>query len=205
MGLYHDRVLPRIMDKAMSQPAFGATRQRLLADVTGEVLEIGFGSGTNLDYYSPSVTSVRAVEPSARAVALAEGRIATSRISVTHIGTDAQSIPLPDGCIDTAVTAWTLCTVPRPEQALSELARVLKPGGRLRFVEHGRSPDPKTYRRQQRWEPLWKKAFGGCHLTRTIDDQLAGVGLEITEMETFEQPKDPKIANWTFLGTAVRV
>jgi ubiquinone/menaquinone biosynthesis C-methylase UbiE len=204
MGLYTRRILPPIMKKAMSAPEFGATRSRVLAGLDGVVLEIGFGSGANLEHYGPGVTAVHTVEPSERSIELAAERIAASRIEVRHVGADAQSLDLPDASYDTVVSTWTLCTVPHPELALAEIARVLRPGGRFRFVEHGRSPEPKLARRQARVEPVWKRVFGGCRLTIHMPTLISASGLEIVDVETFEQPKDPKIANWTWTGTAVR-
>jgi len=204
MGLYGRRILPVIMDKAMSTEPIGATRSRVLEGLSGTVLEIGFGSGVNLEHYPAGVASVHAVEPSVRSFEIAAARIESSTVEVSHVGLDAQALDLPDASFDTVVSTWTLCTVPRPELALAEIRRVLTPGGRLRFIEHGRSPDVKLARRQQRVEPVWKRAFGGCRLTSEIDVMIADAGLDIVEMSTFEQAGDPKIANWTFAGTARR-
>ncbi|HRE01375.1 MAG TPA: methyltransferase domain-containing protein [Ilumatobacteraceae bacterium] len=204
MGFYNTRIVPRIINCGCGTPAFGETRTRVLGGLTGEVLEIGFGTGHNLAHYPPSVSRIHAVEPSARSIELAAERIAASSAEVVVSGDDAQQLALADESFATVVSTWSLCTIPDPDAAMAEIVRVLKPGGRFHFVEHGKSPDAKVARRQRRFEPMWRRMSGNCHITRNIDDIVRSSGLEMVSLNTFAHPKDFKVMNWTFEGVAVR-
>ena len=149
MALWSDRLLPRLIDVVLDGSYVHRLRARALAGLSGDVIEIGFGSGTNVPVYPSAVTSVAAVEPSIGARNLAADRIAESSIPVRFVGLDGQSIPLPDNSCDSAVSTFTLCTVPDPDLALREIGRVLRPGGTLFFLEHGLSPDPGVAAWQQ--------------------------------------------------------
>ena len=152
-------------------------RQRVCEGLQGDVLEIGFGSGHNVPFYPGAVTSVAAVEPADVGWKLAAERVAASGVPIRRTGIDGQSLPLPDDSCDTALTTWTLCTIPDAAAALREVRRVLKPGGRLHFVEHGLAPDERVRVWQHRLEPMQKRLFGGCHLTRPIVELVKGRGL----------------------------
>src|SRR4051812_1730011 len=142
MGFYEDQVLPRLIDKALGGKGFGRLRARAMKGLEGEVLEVGFGSGTNLPHYPAGVTKVLAIDPATVGRKLAAGRVAASPMPVEFIGLDGEHLPLDDASVDHALSTWTLCTIPDAGQALAELQRVLRPGGTLHFLEHGRSPDP---------------------------------------------------------------
>ena len=203
MGIYRDRVLPRLVDKACGMKTAEPLRARVCAGLHGQVLEIGFGSGLNTPHYPPAVTAVAAIEPSDLAWKLAGDRLAASTVAITRSGLDGEKLPLPDDSCDTALSTWTLCTIPDVTAALDEIRRVLKPGGTLHFVEHGLAPDHNVQRWQHRLEPLQKRLFGGCHLTRPITDLLTHAGFTIRELDVFYEDGAPKILGADSLGVAV--
>ena len=141
MGFYGNRVFPRAMIRLMNTRQMRETRARVCAPLSGDIVEIGFGTGLNLPHLPPTVTVLRAVDPLERGRNLASGRIAASPVSVEFVGLDGQSLPLPDHSVDAALSTWTLCSIPDPVAAVREINRVLRPGGTLHFVEHGCSPD----------------------------------------------------------------
>jgi ubiquinone/menaquinone biosynthesis C-methylase UbiE len=202
MGVYVERVLPRIINVACGMKSSDPLRQRVCEGLHGRVVEIGFGSGLNVPFYPPAVSSVTAVEPADLGWKLAQRRIAASTIPVERSGLDGQSLPFPDDSYDTAISTWTLCTIPDATQALREVRRVLKPGGTLHFVEHGLAPDEKVQRWQHRLEPMQKRLFGGCHLTRPIVDLLTGAGFTIADVDVFYEKGAPKAIAAESLGVA---
>jgi ubiquinone/menaquinone biosynthesis C-methylase UbiE len=159
-------------------------------------LEIGIGSGLNLPLYGGTVTSVIGLEPSSELLNMARPRTETTAAPITLLDASAEAIPLDSGSIDTVVMTWTLCTIPNPAQALAEMRRVLRPGGALLFVEHGRAPQPGVARWQDRLDPLWSHLAGGCHLNRKMDDLINGNGFRI---ETLENARLPGPRTHTFL------
>jgi ubiquinone/menaquinone biosynthesis C-methylase UbiE len=177
-------------------------RQRVCAGLRGQVVEVGFGSGLNVPFYPDAVSGVVAIEPADVGWKLAAKRLASSAVPVERSGLDGQSLPLADASCDTALTTWTLCTIPDVEAALLELRRVLKPGGSLHFVEHGLAPDEPVQRWQHRLEPIQKRVFGGCHLTRPTVDLLKGAGFEISELDVYYEKGAPKVVGANSLGVA---
>lgn len=203
MGIYAEKVLPRIINVACGMKANAPLRERVCDGLHGQVVEIGFGSGLNVPYYPSAVTGVAAIEPAGLGWKLARERVAATTIPVERSGLDGQSLPLPDDSCDTAVSTWTMCTIPDVAAALHEVRRVLKPGGTLHFVEHGLAPDEKVQRWQHRLEPLQKRIFGGCHLTREIVDLLTDAGFVISEVDVFYEDGAPKFLAADTLGVAI--
>lgn len=203
MGLYARLVLPRIIETACAQEPLKSLRARYVPHATGRVLEIGIGSGHNLEHYTESVTSVTGIDPAPELTVRARERAAKLHCPVYVIEQSGESIPAEDAFFDTIVCTWTLCSIPNVYRALDEMRRVLTPRGRLIFIEHGKAPDPSIARWQARIEPLWKKIGGGCHLSRPMGRLIEDAGFRITELDTGHVP-GPKIASYMYHGTAVR-
>ena len=203
MGIYGERVLPRILNVAGGMKAIEPVRRRVCKGLAGDVVEIGFGSGLNLPFYPTAVTRVDAVEPADLAWKLADKRVTATSIPVERSGLDGQSLPFADHSYDAALSTLTLCTIPDVAAALGELRRVLKPGGTLHFVEHGLAPDERVRRWQHRVEPIQKRLLGGCHLTRPIVDLLETAGFTITEVDVFYEKSAPKFEGAYSLGIAL--
>jgi ubiquinone/menaquinone biosynthesis C-methylase UbiE len=203
MGIYRDKILPRFTDSMMRQAQFAPIRTRVSAGLSGEVVEIGFGSGLNIPYYPSAVSRVLAVDPAIEGRKLAAKRVAASPVPVEYIGLDGEALPLDSASVDHALSTWTLCTIPDIKRALSEICRVLRPGGSLHFAEHGRSPDAKVAAWQDRLTPLQRLLVGGCHLNRPIDVLLTESGFELTKIDCYYL-KGPKVTGYTFEGIATK-
>lgn len=193
MGWYAERVLPRVIDKTCGMPAMRTHRARTCAPLSGRVIEIGFGSGTNLGCYPDAVTEVTGIEPSDTAWRLAVPRIDSSSIPVVRGGFDGQRLEFDDDSFDAALSAFTMCTVPDLPAALSELARVVKPGGALCILEHGRAPDAPVRRWQRRLEPIQRRVAGGCHLTRDIPAEIERAGWQPAAVSRFYAEQAPRV------------
>lgn len=178
-------------------------RRRVCDGLKGGVVELGFGSGHNISFYPANVTRVDAVEPSRVGWKLAKKRLAAARVPIALSGLDGQSLPFSDHSFDSALSTWTLCTIPDAETALREVRRVLKPGAALHFVEHGLAPDEGVRRWQRRLEPIQKRALGGCHLTRSVVEMLTNTGFTIDRLEVFYEEGVPKPIGAMSLGTAL--
>lgn len=202
MGIYSERVLPRIINVACGLKSSDPLRERVCAGLEGDVVEIGFGSGLNVPFYPEKVNRVAAVEPADLGWKLAEKRLRDAPVKVERSGLDGQSLPFPDDSFDSALSTWTLCTIPDATAALHEVRRVLKPGGTFHFVEHGLAPDDSVRRWQHRLEPMQKRVFGGCHLTREPTELLAQAGFTLLEVDTFYEDGAPKFLAADSLGVA---
>ena len=203
MRFYDERILPRLVDVVIGKP-YESTRARVSAGLSGEVLEVGFGSGRNVPHYPAAVTRVRAVDPAQLGRRIAAKRLAASPIPVEFVGLDGQDLPLADESIDNVLVTWTLCTIPDVDRALAEMRRVLRPNGRLHFVEHGRSADPKVARHQDQLTPWWGKITGGCHLNRDITQVIEGNGFAFDKLETYRGEGMPAFS-CMFEGVAAKV
>lgn len=206
MGLYERHVLPRVVDVVCGTGQIHKRRAVVCSGLRGEVVEIGFGSGHNVQHYPGEVTAVAAVEPNDDAWALAHRQVAQSAVPVRRTDLDGQHLSEPDGTFDAALSTFTLCTIPDHGLALRELFRVLRPGGELHFLEHGVSPEDRVRRWQRRLEPVQKRLGGGCHLTRDPVAAIEAAGFEVIEVETgyLPGPAALKPAGYLYRGRAVK-
>jgi SAM-dependent methyltransferase len=201
MGVYSEHLRPRLHMVALNDRMTGEVRDRVCAGLSGDVLEIGYGSGLNQPHLPAAVTGIWAVEPSATALRLGEARRAASAVPVVVAGDDAQSLPFPDDRFDAALCTWVLCGIPDPDAALAEVARVLKPGGTLHFVEHGLAPDAGVARWQRRGNRI-NRAISGCILDNDVRSLLEASRLTVTAMDAHYEPGAPKPAGFMYEGRA---
>jgi len=204
MGLWEDRVLPVLVDKMLSTGVVHKERHAVCEGLGGRVLEIGFGSGLNIEHYPDAVTAVAAVEPSDRGWALSERRRRTTRLPIERIGLDGQDIAAEDASFDDALLTFSLCTIPDAGRALHEIRRLLRPGGRLFFLEHGLSPDARVAIWQRRLDPVERRLAGGCELSRDIPGLVRDAGFEIDGLEEIDLPGPAVMRPWShgFRGQA---
>ena len=202
MSLYSRHVFPHLLDWIMSQPAFMAAREELLAEVQGEVLEIGFGTGLNLDYYPEAVSSLTTVDVNPGVHRLAEIWLSNSRLPVRFELVSGERLPMPDNSYDAVVSTWTLCSIPDVMSALKEIRRVLKPEGRFYFVEHGLSPDANIAKWQHRLTPIQKVIADGCHLNRDTLKLVEQAGMKTLSYRQFEAEGLPAVGAFMTLGVA---
>ena len=203
MSFYSKYVLPRVIDLAMKNPETRRLREAWIPQANGEVLEVGIGSGLNLEFYTQQVRRVYGVDPSVELQRMARNR--AGRIDVEFLLQSAENpLPLPSGSIDTVVLTWTLCSIPDPQKALQEMKRALRPDGQLIFVEHGRAPDSGVAAWQDRLTPIWKPIGGGCHLNRKIDEIIKQAGFRIAELTTSYIP-GPRPMTYTYQGIAQKI
>ena len=202
MGFYSDSVFPRVMNVMMNSKETQRVRAEVCAGLRGDVVEIGFGTGLNLPHLPAGVTSLKAVEPRTKGRSLAGERLSASNVPVDFVGLDGQRLPLDDESVDHALSTWTLCSIDDPAAAVRELARVLRPGGKLHFVEHGASPDPKVLRWQHRMNGIQHRLACGCSLTSDIPAIIADGGMTVDRLDTHYAKGEPKHQGWTFQGVA---
>jgi ubiquinone/menaquinone biosynthesis C-methylase UbiE len=204
MGFYADVIFPRICNVMMSSEKINGKRKEVLANVSGKILEIGFGTGLTLPHYPEHVRAITSVDVNPGMNALARKRIRQSPIQVEQLLLSGEQLPMEDGMFDSVVSTWTLCSIPDVEQALREIRRVLKPIGQFHFIEHGLSPDPGV-RRWQHWlNPINKRLGVGCHLDRNIRELIRAQGFQFVELKEYYLEKEPKPMAYMYQGIAAR-
>jgi ubiquinone/menaquinone biosynthesis C-methylase UbiE len=205
-GWWERHVVPRIVDKSLGTQEVHELRETVCAPLEGRVMELGFGSGLNLGHLPAAVTEIAAVEPSDTAWKLAQPRIEAAGVPVTRSGLDGQQVDEPDESFDHVLLTFVLCTIPDQRAALAEARRVLRPGGQVHFVEHGKAPQDNVVRWQRRLEPAYGRVAGGCHLTRDPVRDLESARLKVTDLDAFYLP-GPKAARpfaYVYRGRARR-
>jgi ubiquinone/menaquinone biosynthesis C-methylase UbiE len=201
MGFYQDQILPLLIHLSMRQRNLAAYRSRVVPATEGRVLEIGIGSGLNLPFYSQKVERVIGLDPSPKLLSMARRAVPPALGPVEFVEGSAEAIPLEGRSVDTVVTTWTLCSIPDAPHALREMYRVLKPGGRLLFVEHGLASDPNVRWWQDGLTPVWKRLGGGCHLNRAIATLIEGAGFQFERLETGYM-RGPRPMTFMYEGSA---
>jgi len=202
VSFYTRRILPSLIDLAMTRPELGSHRRALLSHATGEILEIGFGTGANLPYYPKHVKGLTAIDSNSGMTPIAERRVSARNVQVKHLVGDAQALPFPTESFDTVVSTWTLCSVEDLKVVLGEIGRVLKRDGKLLFLEHGKSPESRVFRMQKLLCPLNRMVAGGCELTREIAIEVERAGFALEKLETFYIDKFPRTHGFMFEGCA---
>ena len=201
MSVYSELVFPRLMDWAMSDPVLTKYRQEVLSEVSGQVFEIGFGTGLNLSYYPKHLQKLTTIDVNPGMNYVVKKRINESEITVDFRVLNGESLPMADNSFDSVVSTWTLCSITKVNQAIEEIYRVLKPGGKFFFIEHGISDESKVQVWQNRLTPLQKIIADGCHLNRNIK-QLVENHFQILTLEEFYEPKFPKVMGYMYKGVA---
>ncbi|MBV1920569.1 MAG: class I SAM-dependent methyltransferase [Pseudomonadales bacterium] len=203
MSFYDDNILPHVINLACGSKPILRQREKIVPQAEGRILEIGMGSGINIPYYDTNkVDKVWGLEPSTGMRKKAQKRVDAAPFDLEWLDLPGEEIPLDNNSVDTIVLTYTLCTIPDWRAAVEQMRRVLKPGGKLLFSEHGKAPDAAVQAWQNRVNPMWMKIAGGCHLNRNIPELLKEGGFDIKELDTLYVPKTPKIAAFTFWGYA---
>jgi SAM-dependent methyltransferase len=204
MGFYRNRLYPRLVHALGNPKPIREIRQRIIPRAQGKVLEIGAGSGANFEHYDPArVCTLCALEPNPGMIRLADRQRRKTKLDVEFLKVPGEDLALDDQSVDTVVTTFTLCTIDGVVEALYGMRRVLRPNGLFIFFEHGLSPEPRVQRWQRRWEPIHRRVFLGCHLTRDIPSLLVQAGFRIEHMEQGYLAAFPKSWTYCWWGTAV--
>jgi ubiquinone/menaquinone biosynthesis C-methylase UbiE len=201
MGFYQNQIVPLLINLTMRREELVPYRSRVVPAAEGRVLEIGVGSGLNLPFYSRNVERLIGLDPSPKLLSMVQRNLRCNPSSVELIEGSAEAIPLESNSLDTVVTTWTLCSIPDADRALREMHRVLRPAGRLLFVEHGRAPEPNVSWWQDGLTPVWKRIGGGCHLNRAIQMLIEDAGFQFDRLETGYM-SGPKPLTFMYEGSA---
>jgi SAM-dependent methyltransferase len=204
MSFYRNRIYPYLVSILGDPEPIKRVRQQIIASARGKVLEIGVGPGVNFALYDPAkVSKLFALEPNRGMIRLAEQQRRRTHLDIEFLELPGERIPLQDGEVDAVVSTFTLCTIPGVVQAISAIGRVLKPGGKFIFFEHGLSPDTRIEHWQRRTEPITRFVFEGCHVTRDIPSLITQGGFQIEQMKTGYLARFPKSWTYCFWGTAI--
>lgn len=204
MGFYDKYILPKFLDVACGAGPIEKQRQKVVPEAAGRVLEIGIGSGLNLPFYDGSkIEHLWGLEPAEEMRALAKPKADAAPFDVEFLGLKGEEIPLDDNSVDMIVMTYTLCTIPDTQLALEQMRRVLKPGGRMVYSEHGKAPDANVQKWQDRINPFWNKIAGGCNVNRNIAGLMSDAGFQSDDMQTMYLPNTPKFAGFNYWGSAV--
>lgn len=203
MSLYSKVIFPWLMDLTMSAPELSGYRKQVLSDVSGDILEIGFGTGLNLPHYPKKIQNLTTVDVNDGMNKLAQKRLKKTDITVDHRVLSGESLPMEDESFDSVVSTWTLCSIAKVDQAIQEIYRVLKPGGKFFFIEHGLSNEPEIQVWQNRLNPLQKIIGDGCHLNRNMKEIIQKKFTTIT-LEAFYAPDIPKTHGYMYKGVATK-
>ena len=204
MGLYDKYILPHFLNCACGSKPINYQREKVVPMAEGLVLEVGIGSGLNIPFYDTAkIDKIIGLDPSEELNRMASKVAEKNGVPVEFLASGAESIPLPDNHVDTVLVTFTMCTIPDVAAANKEMLRVLKPGGKMIFCEHGLAPDAGVSKWQSRLDPIWGKIAGGCHLNRDIPRLIRDAGFNIRSMEQMYLPSTPKFAGYNYWGTAV--
>ena len=202
---YEKYVLPKLLDCCCSTKPINYQRNKVVPNASGNVLEIGIGSGLNLPFYEKSkINNLYGIDPSSELCAMAKKTASDNEIDVNLLINGAEEIELPKDSIDTVVMTYTLCTIPNPTDALKEIKRVMKVDAKMLFCEHGTAPDKNIIKWQNRINPIWGKLFGGCNINRDIPNILKESGFKINTLDQMYLPSTPKIVGYNYWGEAIR-
>jgi ubiquinone/menaquinone biosynthesis C-methylase UbiE len=204
VGFYSRVIFPRLCDRMLNQPLIAKQRQELLADARGDILEIGFGTGLNLAHYPKAIRKITVVDPNAGMHWLAQSRIRQSGMDVDHRLLSSEHLPFEDGTFDCVVSTFTMCSIPQVSQAVGEVHRVLKAGGRFFFLEHGLSPEPSVQKWQRRLNRLQMWLGDGCHLDRNIRELVTVQSFSLEKIEESYLEKTPKTHGYVYRGVAAK-
>ncbi len=204
MSLYDKYILPSFLNCACGSKPINYQRQKVVPMAGGIILEVGIGSGLNIPFYDRAkVEKLIGLDPSPELNAMAQKMADQHDLEVEFLLSGAENIPLPDDHVDTVLVTYTMCTIPDALSANKEMLRVLKPGGRMIFCEHGLAPDAKVSKWQSRIDPFWGKIAGGCHLNRDIPELIRSSGFQIQTMDEMYLPSTPKFAGYNYWGIAI--
>ncbi|MEM6403177.1 MAG: class I SAM-dependent methyltransferase [Cyanobacteria bacterium P01_D01_bin.116] len=203
MGFYSQKIFPYLLDWSLSDSSFNRYRQEVLAEVEGEVLEIGFGTGLNLSFYPDEINQIITVDNNPGVHKLAQKRIANSNVTVDHRILSGENLPMLDSTFDSVVSTWTLCSIEKVEQAVKEIFRVLKPSGKFFFIEHGLSNEPSIQTWQNRLNPIQNIIADGCNINRNIR-QIVKQEFSKVDVKEFYADKTPKFMGYMYQGVAIK-
>ena len=203
MSFYEKKILPKVLDLLCGSSPINYQRKKIVPKVSGNVLEIGIGSGLNLPHYNVSnISNITALDPAEELTDIAKKRISELDLDIDVINCGAEEIPLESKSFDSILVTYTLCSIENLDDSMREIRRVIKDDGTLFFCEHGIAPDLKTKNWQNRINPIWKRLMGGCNINRDIPEIISNSKLEITDLETMFLPGTPRIAGFNYWGTA---